>query len=173
MRSLLAILISFSSIASNASDRDPDDLKYALSRDWSVVRVSHYHFMGDFDKEYPVLFFQLLPDNRILLSIGVQRRFGRPIPKPLRFIEADEWETIEGEIVEHYSTAYGSDPDAQIRKNGFGSDLNTIEVSVTGYNTKEFSHRFSLEDGSVKQFSEFLVRLTKQQRTEQAEALKP
>ena len=143
----------------NAEDRKPKNVEYWFSREWSVIRVSHYHFMGDFDKEYPVIFFQHLPDNRILLSVAVQGRWSRLVPKPVRFIGAEEWEKIESEILKHYTTAYDSDPDAQIRKNGFGSTFHSIELSVTELNTKEFSHRFSQADDSAERFQEFLKQL--------------
>lgn len=159
MRNLVLLLIWISCLTLNAEDREPKNVKDAFSKEWSVIRVSYYHFMGDFDQEYPVIFFQLLPDNQILLSVAVQRRWDRLIPKPVRFVGVEEWEKLEGEILKHYSTAYNSDPDAQIRKNGFGSDFHSIELSVTGFNTKQFSHRFSHADESAKRFREFLEQL--------------
>jgi hypothetical protein len=156
MREFLAAALIFCASVSEAQEMKPADLKRALESDWSVIRASHYHFMGDFDMEYPVIFFQRLPDKRLLVSRATQRRWARLIPEPLRYIDSEEWEKIAEQLIAHYSTAFTSDPESQIRRHAMGADLHSIEISVTGLDTKQFSHRFSLSDESWQRFSEFL-----------------
>ena len=76
MRALHATIILFFGTLLSAEEKTPD-LKRALDGDWSVIRVSHYDFVGDFDSEYPVIFIQRLPDKRLLMSHAVQRRWER------------------------------------------------------------------------------------------------
>jgi hypothetical protein len=161
MRLLLApIAFLFVSLV-NAEEMGPADLKAALEGDWSVVRVSHYYFMGDFDREDPVIFIQNLPDSRLLISHAVQGRWNPLAPAPVRFIGPEEWDRIKTQILEHFSVAFKSEPDSQIRRHPMGGDFKSIEVSVTGNKTMNFSRRFSLSDHSSTRFREFLEALTK------------
>lgn len=143
-----------------ADDRNPIRLETALGQHWTVVRVSHYHFMGDFDREYPVIFFQMLPDNRILISHAVQHRWKRLIPKPVRIIERGDLERIKARILEHFSIAHQADPESHIKPNALGSDFHSIEVSVTGDKTEEFARYFNPADNSSERFRKFLESLT-------------
>ena len=161
MRFLLALIAFLFVSLVNAEEKGPADLKAALEGQWSVVRVSHYYFMGDFDREDPVIFIQHLPDNRLLISHAVQGRWNPLAPAPVRFIGPEDWERIKTQILEHFSVAFKSDTDSQIRSHPMGGDFKTIEVSVTGNKTMNFCHRFSLSDHSSARFCEFLEDLTK------------
>jgi hypothetical protein len=156
MKIVFALILLVWGQFANAEEDTPIKLKKSFDKFWKVIRLSHYHFMGDYDSEEPVIFIQSLPDNRLLISEAVQRRFDPLIPKPVRFMEADEWEKVQAQIIEHYSAAFVSDPKSQVKKNGFGSDIISINISVTGLETTNFSRRFSLADDSSKRFQKFL-----------------
>lgn len=160
MRALLAAIGFLFSSFTQAEEAAPIHLETALAQHWSVIRVSHYHFMGDFDREYPVIFFQKLPDNRILISHAVQHRWQRLIPKPVKIVEPGEWANIKVQILEHFSIAHQANPETRIQPNSLGSDFHSIEVSVTGDKTEEFARLFNPADNSSERFRKFLDSLT-------------
>lgn len=163
MKTLITLVLFLASIFPAGSDESSKSefLQTVEKNWWRTIQIGASDFVGDYFVEGPFLYFQRLPDKRILLSSIESTGRGNGQPFPVRFVTDEEFLEFIDEVDKILAVALDSENDAPDGKNAFGNQWSRMGVSLRGnvFN-KSFGSKFDGSKTTVTKFKTLLSDFT-------------